>query len=170
MRRTLEVDGEKIAIWLASTGGAHVVHCDDGRELPCRLLPGPGRGGHVLELGGQSYPLRLAVGEDATFVHLDGRTWRVGRTDLAQTLGGAADGAALDVLAAPMPGVVISVAVAPWQEVAEGQPLMVIESMKLETTLTARRAGVVAEVPFVRGDAFDSRVVLVRMEPRKEGM
>jgi biotin carboxyl carrier protein len=46
----------------------------------------------------------------------------------------------------------------------------VIESMKLETTLTARRAGVVAEVPFVRGDAFDSRVVLVRMEPRKEGM
>jgi acetyl/propionyl-CoA carboxylase alpha subunit len=110
------------------------------------------------------------VGEDATFVHLDGRTWRVGRTDLAQTLGGAADGAALDVLAAPMPGVVISVAVAPGQEVAEGQPLMVIESMKLETTLTARRAGVVAEVPFVRGDAFDSRVVLVRMEPRKEGM
>lgn len=168
MRRTLEIDGNTIAIWLASGNRGFVVHCEDGRELPCRLLPGEGRGAHVLELDGRRHPLRLAVGEEATFVHLDGRTWRVGRTDPAQTLAGAAGGAALDVMTAPMPGVVIAVSVAPGQEVAEGQPLMVIESMKLETTLTAPRAGVVAEVPFATGEAFDSRAVLVRMEPRKE--
>ena len=53
-----------------------------------------------------------------------------------------------------MPGVVVSVNAKPGDHVKEGQPLLVIESMKLETSLTAPRDGVVAEMPFAAGDSF----------------
>jgi len=46
-----------------------------------------------------------------------------------------------------MPGVVVSVAFKPGDAVKEGQPLLVIESMKLETTLSAPRDGVMGAPP-----------------------
>ncbi|MBY0460182.1 MAG: pyruvate carboxylase, partial [Gemmataceae bacterium] len=49
-------------------------------------------------------------------------------------------------VAAPMPGAVGAVAVAPGDEVAAGAKLLTLEAMKMETTLYAERAGKVAEV------------------------
>lgn len=62
----------------------------------------------------------------------------------------------------------VSISVAPGDAVAEGQPLLVIESMKLETTITAPRDGIVAEVPFATGASFGGKEVLLRLEPREE--
>ena len=67
-----------------------------------------------------------------------------------------------------MPGVVVSVAVKPGDTVEEGQPLLVIESMKLETTITAPRDGIIAEVPFATGASFGGKEVLLRLEPQEE--
>jgi 3-methylcrotonyl-CoA carboxylase alpha subunit len=67
-----------------------------------------------------------------------------------------------------MPGVVVSVAVKPGDTVTEGQPLLVIESMKLETTLTAPRDGVVAEMPFTAGDSFGLKAVLAQLTPQED--
>jgi 3-methylcrotonyl-CoA carboxylase alpha subunit len=49
-------------------------------------------------------------------------------------------------LTAPMPGRVLAVNVAPGQSVARGAPLVVMEAMKMEHTVTAPRAGVVGTV------------------------
>src|SRR5262249_32472074 len=49
-------------------------------------------------------------------------------------------------VAAPMPGAVVSVAVAIGDEIAAGQKLLTLEAMKMETTLYADRAGKIAEV------------------------
>ena len=46
-------------------------------------------------------------------------------------------------LTAPMPGRVLAVMVSPGQEVARGAPLVVMEAMKMEHTVTAPRAGVI---------------------------
>ncbi len=167
MRRILEIDGAETPVWLASTGHGHVLHVGD-RELPCTLAPSVGKGAYTLELGGKRVALRIAVGESATFVHLNGRAYEVGRTDPSESLGEAGSGAAHDHLVAPMPGVVISVAVAPGDKVSEGQAMMVIESMKLETTMAAPRDGIVAEVPFATGDAFGVKDVLLWMELEEE--
>src|SRR5262249_14182940 len=47
---------------------------------------------------------------------------------------------------APMPGLVVRVAVEPEEHVVPGQKLCSLEAMKMETTLYAERAGEVAEV------------------------
>ncbi|WP_244649529.1 acetyl-CoA carboxylase biotin carboxyl carrier protein subunit [Neoaquamicrobium sediminum] len=65
-------------------------------------------------------------------------------------------------------GVVVSVAVKPGDIVAAGQPLLVIESMKLETTLAAPRDGVVAEIPFAAGDSFGLKDVLAQLAPEED--
>jgi biotin carboxyl carrier protein len=47
---------------------------------------------------------------------------------------------------APIPGLVVKVPVAPGQQVAEGEELVILEAMKMENELRAPRAGVIHEV------------------------
>ncbi len=64
---------------------------------------------------------------------------------------------------APMPGAVLSVAVQLGQHVTEGQPLAIVEAMKLETTVRATLTGTVTELvvaPGARVEAGDLLVVL----------
>jgi pyruvate carboxylase len=49
-------------------------------------------------------------------------------------------------IGAPLPGLVVGVAVAQGDPVRKGQKLFSIEAMKMETTIYAERAGRVAEV------------------------
>ncbi|WP_298268734.1 biotin/lipoyl-containing protein [uncultured Bradyrhizobium sp.] len=167
MRRILEIGGEEIPIWLAHTGKGYVIHVRD-RAVPCALTPSQGRGAYVLELEGRSIPLRMAVSETATFIHLYGRAYEVGRIDPADWLVEEGAGAGKDSIVAPMPGVVVSVAVGAGDRVEKGQMLLVIESMKLETSLSAPRGGVVAELPFAPGQGFGLKSVLVRLAPEEE--
>jgi len=60
--------------------------------------------------------------------------------------------AAAGGLTTPLPGVVVSVAVAVGQQVSVGETLMVIEAMKMEHTISAPYAGTVTAVHFARGD------------------
>ena len=55
------------------------------------------------------------------------------------------------LIKAPIPGLVIGVAVEPGQEVAEGDTLVILEAMKMENELRAPKAGVVLEVKVVPG-------------------
>lgn len=167
MRRILEIGGAESDVWLSHDGTGYRLHARD-RALRCELRPAEGKGAYVLDVDGRRLPVRLAVGPEATFVHLDGRAYQVVRSDPAERLAGAGAGAGDDRVLAPMPGVVVSVAVTAGDAVKEGQPLLVIESMKLETTLSAPRAGVVAELPFGPGDSFGLRDVLARLAPEEE--
>lgn len=70
-----------------------------------------------------------------------------------------------DEVRAPMPGSVIEVLRAAGETVARGEKIMVIESMKLQTTLAAPRDGVLAEVLFAVGDTFNKDAAVARLEP-----
>jgi len=67
------------------------------------------------------------------------------------------------VIRAPMPGIVVEVQVAAGDPVDKGQPLLTIESMKLETLISAARDGVVEEVHRLPGDSFDRGTPLVTL-------
>src|SRR5690606_31942565 len=67
-------------------------------------------------------------------------------------------------VAAPMPGVISTLAVAPGQRVLAGDVLLSIEAMKMETALHAEADGVVAEVLVTPGDQSDAKDLLVRCE------
>jgi pyruvate carboxylase len=64
-------------------------------------------------------------------------------------------------IAAPMPGVVSTVAVKPGQEVKAGDVLLSIEAMKMETALHAERDGTIAEVLVSAGTPIDAKDLLV---------
>ena len=57
------------------------------------------------------------------------------------------------VVRAPMPGRIISVGVSVGDSVASGQPVIVLESMKMENTITAPIAGTVSAVHVSAGDS-----------------
>jgi biotin carboxyl carrier protein len=58
---------------------------------------------------------------------------------------------------------VIEVRVQPGDAVEAGQPLVVVESMKMNNELTALRAGTVAEAPVRAGERVEKGRVLVRL-------
>jgi pyruvate carboxylase len=66
-------------------------------------------------------------------------------------------------VAAPMPGLVASVTVAPGERVAAGQKLLTLEAMKMESTVYAEKAGTVAEVLVQRGTQVDTGDLLVKL-------
>jgi len=71
-----------------------------------------------------------------------------------------ADGA----IRSPMPGKIVSVAAKPGDRVTRGQPLVTLEAMKMEHTLTAPFDGAVAELSAKPGDQVSEGVVLARLE------
>ena len=67
-------------------------------------------------------------------------------------------------LKAPIPGKVVSVKVAPGDEVAPGQALIVLEAMKMENELASEQAGRVVAVHVDAGATVESGQLLVEME------
>ena len=67
-------------------------------------------------------------------------------------------------VAAPMPGKISSVAVKPGQTVQEGERLLSIEAMKMETAVYSPRGGVVGDVLVGAGTVVEARDLLVTMK------
>jgi len=72
------------------------------------------------------------------------------------------------VLRAPMPGRVVSVHAAAGDTVRHGQPLIVIEAMKMERTLSAPFDGCVESLSCAAGESVDGDVVLATLRPNEE--
>ena len=66
-----------------------------------------------------------------------------------------------DALRAPMPGIVKLVRAEAGQSVTKGQPLLVLEAMKMEHTINAPHDGEVAEI-VAEGAQVSDGTVLVR--------
>jgi pyruvate carboxylase len=69
-----------------------------------------------------------------------------------------------DHIAAPMPGVVASVSVQPGQAVREGDPLLTIEAMKMETGIYAERDATVKAVHVQIASQIDAKDLMVELE------
>lgn len=87
------------------------------------------------------------------FVPIEGRSGRGAR------------GLAAPEITAPMPGKVLRVLVVVGQTVEHGQALVVLEAMKMETTLYAESAAVVKKIRAAAGDTVDHGAVLVELGP-----
>ena len=64
----------------------------------------------------------------------------------------------------PMPGKILQVMVATGTEVDEGDPLLVLEAMKMENVIRAPRSGVIAVVQAQVGEAVEKAATLVTYE------
>lgn len=76
----------------------------------------------------------------------------------------ASGGGGRDKMTAPMPGVILSIGVAPGAAVKRGDALMVLEAMKMKNELKSTRDGVVAEIYVSAGQQVKFGEFLVRFE------
>ena len=65
-------------------------------------------------------------------------------------------------LSAPMPGNIIRVLVQAGDKVISGQPLLVMEAMKMEHTINAPADGIVEQVFFQTGDLVQNDTELIK--------
>ena len=56
-------------------------------------------------------------------------------------------------VAAPMPGTILDVRVSEGQSVKKGQPLMILEAMKMENEIMAPRDGVILQINTAKGSS-----------------
>ena len=98
-----------------------------------------------------------------TWVFIEGRTYVVeaDADNAAQRVHATDDQVALS---APMPATVIALKVAPGQEVAAGDLLVLLEAMKMEVPITAPRAGRVKSLACREGDLVQPGVPLLELE------
>ena len=74
-----------------------------------------------------------------------------------------------DLFAAPMPGTVVRIIARPGRAVRQGDPLLVVESMKMESVFRSGREGIVAEVEVREGDSVKKGQGLLRFRPTRAG-
>ncbi len=99
----------------------------------------------VLTCGGRTVRFAYAADGPVTWLGRDGAAWAIGDAPPA-TLRGARAGSADGTVRSPMPGTILSVHVAVGDVVSAGQPVLVVEAMKMEHTVTAPLGGTVTEL------------------------
>jgi 3-methylcrotonyl-CoA carboxylase alpha subunit len=105
-----------------------------------------GSGGAGLGQGAQSYAFRVPAADVSSS---------------SSSAAGRRTGAA--AVKAPMPGKVVRLLVAAGDAVSEGQPLLILEAMKMEHVVVALRAGVVGAVHAAEGSVVSDGALLAEL-------
>jgi acetyl-CoA/propionyl-CoA carboxylase, biotin carboxylase, biotin carboxyl carrier protein len=134
----------------------------DGPVAPGRAVPD----GEYLEVSYDGVSRRYLLARDGETVWLgrEGLAWSLSPLSVAAAgLGGA--GGEDGVVRSPMPGSVVAVKVSEGEPVTAGQPLLVVEAMKMEHTLAAPVDGVVSRLLVTAGQqvSMDETVAVVEL-------
>ena len=62
---------------------------------------------------------------------------------------------------APMPGLILEIKVQPGQEVKKGDPIMILEAMKMENILKSPGDGIVREIKVVEKQNVEKNQILI---------
>jgi acetyl-CoA/propionyl-CoA carboxylase, biotin carboxylase, biotin carboxyl carrier protein len=115
-----------------------------GGEPRAASVHAGGDGSLLVTLGGRAQRWWHARDGRTRWLGADGAAWPLTEPDPETPAAAAAAGAA--EVRSPMPGTVIAVHVAAGERVTAGQPLIVVEAMKMEHTLAAPRDGHVKDL------------------------
>lgn len=160
MKHVFRIGDEVHSLWLSRPTRASFYSLHFGDETAAIQLQG-----RELTVDGIVSPIYFASEGDRLFIHLDGEAHELTFCDPVAHHSTALGGSSKNTLTAPMPGVAVTIEVTEEQGVREGETLMVIESMKLETAIRAPRDGVV-EILHVRlGEGFDRDAPLITLAP-----
>jgi acetyl/propionyl-CoA carboxylase alpha subunit len=157
------------ARWEIRVAGDRVVV--NGVEHPARLIRFAGSPTGVLELGGRRIPVVLeSRGSGRWVVGVRGDRHEVTVLDqrlesVRQIAAAARPHGPPDALRAPMPGLVVRVAIEVGQAIEAGASLVVLEAMKMENELKAVAPAIVDRIEVRPGQPVEKGEVLVRFRP-----
>lgn len=156
MRHCFEIGGEDHLLWLSKLADGYQLFLDD-EDVPVSLT------GNILRVADSEGSVHVASDGDKLFIHFRGAAHELLFKDpVSRHAAGAASGSE-DILRAAMPGAVVGLSSQAGQAVKEGDILLVIESMKLETTVRAPRDAVVEDVHVILSQSFERDAPLVTL-------
>jgi biotin carboxyl carrier protein len=141
-------DGEEIRVdWRSLHGALHALQMDDG----------------------QTELLASVVGDGEVHMVIDGLEYAAevvdeARARLASVAGARAGSHARLELKSPMPGLLVKVLCGVGEGIQPGQPLVVLQAMKMENELSVPRGGTVTSVKVEAGQTVEQGQVLVVLE------
>jgi len=154
-RHTVDLDGATASI--------------DGQSAPARVADVEGTPVRLVTIGGvQHRVVARREGPKGRYVlWMDGWRFEVEALDERQRairdLGAAAAASGPAPVVAPMPGLIVRVHVKVGDAVQAGQPVVVMEAMKMENELRATVGGTVKGIAAVPGRAVEKGMVLVEL-------
>ena len=121
---------------------------------------------YSLLIDGRSYEGYMYPDDDDWEVLLQGSMYAVNVEDererrLRQALGEGPTPSGEYHLKAPMPGMVVTVPVFEGQEVAKGDVVIILESMKMQNELRSPRDGVISRMRVKEGDSVERKQTLL---------
>ncbi len=144
----LTVDGESIDLAMEYAPGDRLLEAEVGDEVLGVKLEAT-RAGFVMTTRGAIHQVTVLP---ARIANLAGHMIEKIPPDLSK------------FLICPMPGLLVSLHVGEGDHVESGQPLAVIEAMKMENILRAEKAGTVAKVNAKPGDSLAVDAIILEME------
>ncbi|MEE2915615.1 MAG: biotin/lipoyl-containing protein, partial [Pseudomonadota bacterium] len=148
----LTVDGADLPVAIEYTPGDRLIvvePLDEEAGTPLTVKLTRTRTGFTLNARGASHKVRVLPARIAPYAqHLIEKV----PPDLSK------------FLIAPMPGLLVRLDVAPGDKVEAGQPLAVVEAMKMENILRAEKAATVKSVSAAAGDSLAVDQVILELE------
>jgi 3-methylcrotonyl-CoA carboxylase alpha subunit len=145
-----------------SEGARSVNLAIDGRKLEASIVPMPD-GSAMVELEGRR--VRVAAARRRAAILAAAGPFTAEFSIVEERAARRAGGLASHEVDAPMPGKVLKVLVGEGQGVAHGEALIVLEAMKMETTLYAESAAVVSRICVAAGQMVDHGTRLIELSP-----
>lgn len=139
------------------------------KEAAAPKSTGKSSGAYTATVNGKNVAVQLNASGDAYTATVNGKSFTVkvaeGTVAPAAAAAPAASGNAVP-LPSPLPGTVVKIAVAEGDEVAEGDVILVIEAMKMETEIKVPKAGIVREISVTQSQVVAAGDTLAMIEEK----
>lgn len=146
--------------------GSARVHLD-GNEIELAVTTQDGQQGWCSTSEGSLHSFSWAWVGNYLELWMDGNVFTFERVERSRRSDREASVGSSDILAL-MPGTVTQIMVMPGDSVNRGQTVIIMESMKMELTVTAHRDGVVKRVAVAQDDRVDKGMRLLELEEQSD--
>ncbi len=165
----LNFDGNQHGAIVARQGNKTQVAVDSGDLAPVSSYPVLQGKAIIMRYAGKLHLVHL-TGKDSKgtlLATINGRPVKLSVMDelRAQALDGLDTGSGSGTISADIPGLVVEIKVSPGQTVSKGDPVIVVEAMKMQNELCSAIDGIVTSLPVTEGQAVNPGDPLVVIEP-----
>jgi glutaconyl-CoA/methylmalonyl-CoA decarboxylase subunit gamma len=143
----------------------------DGRPVSANFIDVDRMGQYAALLNDRSFAASIDQhGPQDLRVTIGGESFQVTATDEREYAAGqlASSRPRTAMVLAQMPGIVIQLQVQLGDIVQPGQPLLVLEAMKMQNQISAEHAGVVEEIMVAAGEAVAGNQPMIKLGPLEE--
>ncbi len=167
MKYVVTISGKEYEIDIRDSGDELAIEID-GQRLATSVISGDNRHQFLMLLDAKSYDTEVFRSNGDVSVFLHGREFVCNVEDQRLVAIRRAAGIKLDTgkkeLHAPMPGLVMRILKSVGDRVRKGDPLLVVEAMKMENELKAPTDGTIREIYAVIGKPVDKGEVLIAFD------